>query len=191
MHPTTLLIKNMVCTRCVLAVESILRSEALSFRQVLIGKAELWNELSQNEKLSLQSRFREIGFDLIDNRSTALIEQIKHLVVQKARNEPATDEKRGKLSKYITELVNLEYTYISSLFSSIEGRTIENYFIEQRTEKVKELLTYNRLTLVQIAFELNYSSVAHLSYQFKKSTGLTPSHFKRIGSQRRKSLDNI
>ncbi len=191
MKSTTLLIKNMVCARCVLAVENILRTESIVFKRVLIGQVELIDKLSDAQKLTLVPRFEDIGFELIDNRCAALIEKIKQLVVQVARNEVETKREKVKLSEYISAFVNLEYTYISSLFSSVEGRTIENFFIEQRLEKVKELLTYDRLTLAQIAVDLNYSSVAHLSNQFKKSTGLTPSHFKVIGSERRKSLDHI
>src|ERR1044071_9987330 len=96
-----------------------------------------------------------------------------------------------KLSDYLSSQLNHEYTYLSSLFSSIEGRTIENFFIEQRIEKAKELLVYGQTTLSEIAFELEYSSVAHLSGQFKKVTGLTPSYFKTLGASRRKSLDSI
>ena len=109
------------------------------------------------------------------------------------REEWKADEKDSniKLSHYLSSNVNHEYTYLSSLFSSVEGRTIENYFIEQRIEKAKELLVYNQLTLSQIAFDLDYSSVAHLSTQFKKITGLTPSFFKELGAAKRKSLDNI
>jgi AraC family transcriptional regulator len=100
-------------------------------------------------------------------------------------------ESNIKLSHYLSGNVNHEYTYISSLFSAVEGRTIENYFIEQRIEKAKELLVYGQLTLSQIAFDLEYSSVAHLSAQFKKITGLTPTYFKAIGLARRKALDKI
>src|ERR1044071_2782681 len=96
-----------------------------------------------------------------------------------------------KLSDYLSSKLHHEYTYVSSLFSSIEGRTIENYYIEQRIEQAKELLTYGEMTLSQIALELEYSSTAHLSSQFKKITGLTPSHFKQIGAQKRKAIDQV
>ena len=103
------------------------------------------------------------------------------------------DEKqiKIKLSSFLSKHLHYEYTYLSSFFSSVEGRTIENYFIEQRIEKVKEILVYNEMTLYPIAFEMDYSSVAHLSNQFKKVTGLTPSHFKQVGKNKRKPLDKV
>lgn len=191
MNLITVLIKNMVCSRCVLAVEHILQSESIPFQQVLIGQACLTSELSENQRATLVSRFQHIGFEMIDNRNTALIERIKQLLVEKARNDTNDSRDKMKLSRYLSGQVNYEYTYISSLFSSVEGRTIENYFLLQRIEKVKELLTYDTLTLAQIAFNLDYSSVAHLSNQFKKITGLTPSHFKQVGVERRRSLDKV
>jgi AraC-like DNA-binding protein len=112
-------------------------------------------------------------------------------VIKKARNEVDEHESRTKLSNYLSTQLHHEYSYLSSFFSSIEGRTIENYFIEQRIEKAKELLIYGENNLSQIAFELEYSSVAHLSAQFKKVTGLTPSHFKTIGASKRKALDKV
>jgi len=181
----------MVCHRCVLAVEDILRNERIHFLKVIIGEIHLFNELTREQKERLIKKFHNIGFELIDNHSTALIEKIKQLVIKRARNEADEKDSKTKLSHYLSQKVNHEYTYLSSLFSSVEGRTIENYFIEQRIEKAKELLVYGQLTLSQIAFDLEYSSVAHLSTQFKKITGLTPTHFKEIGMAKRKSLDNV
>jgi AraC family transcriptional regulator len=191
MHSVTLLVKNMVCHRCILAVEDILRTESIPFQKVIFGEIHLTDELSADQKDHLINKFAAVGFELIDNHSSALIEKIKQLVIKRARNEADEKESKIKLSHYISGMVNHEYTYLSSLFSSVEGRTIENYFIEQRIEKAKELLVYGQLTLSQIAFDLDYSSVAHLSAQFKKITGLTPSYFKEIGAAKRKSLDNI
>src|SRR5436190_21351590 len=122
---------------------------------------------------------------------SGLVEKIKQLVIKKARNEVSEKERKTKLSVYLSQHLHHEYTYLSSFFSSVEGRTIENYFIEQRIEKAKELLVYGQMTLSAIAYELEYSSVAHLSSQFKKITGLTPSYFKQVGTQKRKSLDHI
>lgn len=186
-----LYVKNMVCHRCILAVEDILKDEAIPFHKVIFGEIHLCNELTQAQKLQLEKRFESIGFALIENRNAALIEKIKNLVMKRARNEVDEKESKMKLSHYLSEKVNHEYTYLSSLFSSVEGRTIENYFIEQRIEKAKELLVYGQLTLSQIAFDLEYSSVAHLSTQFKKITGLTPTYFKEIGMEKRRSLDKI
>jgi AraC family transcriptional regulator len=181
MPTTNLLVKNMVCHRCILSVESILRQESIPFRKVSFGEIELVTDLIPDQKERLVRQLEQVGFELIDNRSSALIEKLKQLIIKRARNE--TGEMDNKL--------NHEYTYLSSLFSSVEGRTIENYFIEQRIEKAKELLIYGQLTLSQIAFDLEYSSTAHLSTQFKKITGLTPTYFKEIGLARRKSIDTI
>jgi AraC family transcriptional regulator len=191
MASVILLVKNMVCHRCILAVEDILQNEAIPFQQVSFGEIHLARELSQDQKDRLSEKLTRIGFELIDNYTGGLIEKIKHLVMKRARNETDEKESNIKLSLYLSQKVNHEYTYLSSLFSSVEGRTIENYFIEQRIEKAKELLIYGQLTLSQIAFDLDYSSVAHLSSQFKKITGLTPTYFKEIGKAKRKSLDKI
>lgn len=191
MASTTVLIKNMVCHRCVMAVENILQTESIPFHKVIFGEIHLCDELSIEQKSRLLQNLDKIGFEMIDNQTSGLVEKIKGLVIKRARNETSVDESKIKLSMYLSERVHHEYTYLSSLFSSVEGRTIENYFIEQRIEKAKELLIYDQLTLSQIAFELEYSSAAHLSTQFKKITGLTPTYFKEIGAEKRKALDNI
>ena len=181
----------MVCLRCVMAVEEILKTESISFLKVTFGEIQLRDELSIDQKSRLSKNLNAIGFEIIDNQTSGLIEKIKQLVIKRARNEMDEEKTKLKLSIDIADKVNHEYTYLSSLFSSVEGRTIENYFIEQRIEKAKELLIYDQLTLSQIAFELEYSSVAHLSTQFKKITGLTPTYFKEIGTVKRKAVDNI
>ena len=181
----------MVCFRCVMAVEDILKNDSISFQKIDIGEVHLDKELSDSQINHLKIQLEKIGFELIDNNGSRLIEKTKQLVIKKARNEVENDKMKIKLSIYLSDIVQHEYTYLSSLFSSIEGRTVENYFIEQRIEKAKELLTYNQLTLSQIAFDLDYSSVAHLSSQFKRITGLTPSYFREIGKNKRKALDKI
>jgi AraC-like DNA-binding protein len=191
MPATILLIKNMVCHRCVLAVENILRQAGINFNKVLFGEIHLAEEITSEQKEILREKLSRIGFELIDNQLGGLVEKIKALVIKKARNEAEESNNKIKLSEYLSQKLHHEYTYLSSLFSSVEGRTIEAFFIEQRIEKAKELLIYGQLTLSQIAFDLDYSSVAHLSNQFKKITGLTPSYFKQIGAQKRKALDKI
>lgn len=191
MESTIVLVKNMVCQRCVMAVENILETGKIPFQKVAFGEIYLKDSLDETQKLYLKTNLDKIGFELIDNQSSGLIERIKQLVIKRARNEVTDGERKLKLSLYISEKVHHEYTYLSSLFSGVEGRTIENFFIEQRIEKAKELLIYDQLTLSEIAFELEYSSAAHLSSQFKKITGLTPTYFKEIGSLKRKALDQI
>ena len=181
----------MVCQRCVLAVEDVLVRLAIAFNKVIIGEIHFSEDITQEQINKLGSGLASIGLELIDNRMSGIIEKIKQLVIKKARNEVTEKEKKTKLSIYLSQNLHHEYTYLSSLFSSVEGRTIENYFIEQRIEKVKELLVYKEMSLSEIHYELDYSSVAHLSNQFKKITGLTPSHFKKIGADKRKMLDQV
>jgi len=191
MSSSVILVKNMVCHRCVLAVEAILDKDGIPFQKVLFGEIHLLQQLEEDIKEALTNRLKSIGFELIDNQLSGLIEKIKFLVIKKARKEGEIKKDRLNLSNYLSENLHYEYTHLSSLFSSAEGRTIENFSIEQRIEKAKELLIYDQMTLSQIAYELDYSSTAHLSNQFKKITGLTPSYFKAIGAERRKSLDKV
>lgn len=191
MSENVLLVKNMVCRRCLLAVENVLANASISYQQVIVGEIHLIQPLSAEQYVSVSSCLAAIGLELIDNRTSGLIEKIKQLVIKKARKEVDDKEHKMNLSAYLSQNLYHEYTYLSSLFPSVEGRTIENYFIQQRIEKVKELLVYNEMTLSAIAFEMDYSSVAHLSNQFKQITGLTPSHFKKVGSAKRKLLDQL
>ncbi|GAA4734941.1 helix-turn-helix domain-containing protein [Flavisolibacter ginsenosidimutans] len=191
MSANILLVKNMVCHRCLLAVENVLANASVPFQKVTVGEIYLEQPLSDQQYVSLKSGLAAIGLELIDNRTSGLVEKVKQLVIKKARGEVNEKESKLNLSAYLSQNLYHEYTYLSSLFSSVEGRTVENYFIQQRIEKVKELLVYNEMTLAAIAFEMNYSSVAHLSSQFKQITGLTPSHFKKVGSVKRKLIDRL
>jgi AraC family transcriptional regulator len=184
-------VKNMVCHRCVLAVEDVLARLTIPFNKVLVGEVHLPEKLTKEQHQQLSTHLSAIGLELIENRMNGMIERIKALVIKKARNETDQKTKKLKLSSYLSQHLHHEYTYLSSLFSSVEGRTIEHYFIEQRIEKVKELIVYKEMSLTAISYELEYSSVAHLSNQFKKVTGLTPSHFREVGSARRKMLDKV
>lgn len=186
-----LLVKNMVCQRCILSVEDILNKAAIPFDKVDFGEIHLPGKPNENQKEALLKELEKVGFELIDSHTTGIIEKAKHLIMKKARNEDGKSDNRLNLSKFLSEELNYEYTHLSSMFSAIEGRTIEQYFIEQRIEKAKELIVYRQLTLSEIALELNYSSVAHLSSQFKKITGLTPSYYKQVGNIKRKALDKI
>jgi len=172
-------------------VEKALEETGIPFLKVVNGEIHLPEKISENQKEKLKQKLHGVGLELIDHKITGLIEKIKALVIQKARNEVNDKDRQLKLSSYLTDNLHMEYSYLSGLFSSIEGRTIENYFISQRIEKAKELLVYGEKNLSEIAFELDYSSVAHLSAQFKKITGLTPSHFKMVGSDRRRSIDRV
>lgn len=179
----------MVCPRCISTVESLLAKVKIPYGKVLLGEAEIIKKLSENKRKELEQKLKQIGFELIDNRMSVLIEKIKKAVISYLAL--LEDDKRTNLSEYIASRVNYEYTYISNLFSSIEGITIEQFYILQRLEKVKELLVYDQYSLSEIADKLGYSSIHHLSAQFKKVTGLTPSHFKKVGLSKRKSIDKL
>lgn len=185
-----LYIKNMVCQRCVAAVKNALAANGLHPAGIQLGEVEISEELSPEQRENLRITLNDLGFELFDDRKSRLIEQIKTAVINLVHyNE---DERpKTNFSDYIAEKVGRDYNYLSSLFSEIEGITIEKYIILQRTERVKELLVYDELTLSEIAYRMGYSSVAHLSGQFKKITGLTPSHYKQVRDHKRKPLDGI
>lgn len=172
-----------------MAVDSELRKMGLNPISVTLGEAILDRDITTTEKQQIKNKLQSLGFDLIEDKKDQLVEQIKNLVVNLIHHE----EKSLKinLSDYISEHIYHDYNYISNIFSEEEGTTIEKYFIAQKIEKVKELLEYNELTLSEIAFRLNYSSVAHLSSQFKKVTGMTPSQFKKSETKRRNPLDKV
>lgn len=180
----------MVCNRCIMVVEDILKQVGIVPIAVNMGEVILQEPLNDTIKEDLKNRLESVGFELIDNKKIRLIEKIKNAIIKLVRQDN-NDLKSNNLSDYIVEEVNLDYTYVSNLFSEIENTTIEKYFILQKIERVKELLVYDELSLSQIAFLLNYSSTAHLSTQFKKITGLTPSHFKQIKENKRKPLDKV
>jgi AraC family transcriptional regulator len=179
----------MVCDRCVMTVKDILHKQNIPFENVTLGEVELTKKLSAEETKNLQASLNKVGFELIESRVNKIVEDIKQRVMEYLAL--GMDSQEIKLSAFITEKLPYDYSYISDLFSSIEGKTIEQYFILQRIEKVKELIVYDQLSLTEISYQTGYSSVHHLSSQFKKITGLSPSHFKKIAGEKRKSLDNV
>ena len=176
----------MVCQRCVMMVDTILQKLGIPHTAIALGEVELQAPLTDKQLQSVSAELQRVGFELIETRVTKIVEDIKKLVLTYITDEP--DEKKMKLSAFITKQIHYDYSYLSDLFSSIEGVTIEQFFIIQRIEKVKELIVYEELSLTEIAWQMGFSSVHHLSAQFKKVTGLTPSHFKKIGAQKRKPL---
>lgn len=184
-----LYIKNMVCNRCIMAVEQVLKGLSVQPESVSLGEVILGKKLSTEQKKQFDSRLTELGFELIDDRKSQLIERIKGVIIELVHYRD--NNSKMNLSSILSEKLKLDYNYLSNLFSDVEGITIEKYFIAQKIEKVKELLVYDELSLSEIAYQLNYSSVAYLSNQFKKVTGLTPSRFKKIGENKRKPLDKV
>ena len=184
-----LLIKNMVCPRCVMTVEGILQANGLPYQSVRLGEVEMEKLPTPEQLKHLSENLQKVGFEILDDQKKKLIEKIKTFLIQKVQSGDM--EEHFSLSDTLSKELHKEYTQISRLFPEVEGITIEQFFILQKIEKVKEWLTYDELTLSEIAWKLGYSSVAHLSSQFKKITGLTPSQFKQMGISHRKGLDTV
>lgn len=185
----TLFIKNMVCNRCIMVVQNELDKLGLDVKSVKLGEVVIGSELTAEEKKKVEEVFISLGFEVIDDKKSRIIEKIKNTIIELVHHQD--NDAKTNLSEVLSAKLNHDYNYLSNLFSEVEGTTIEKYFIAQKIEKVKELLVYDELSLSEIAFRMNYSSVAYLSNQFKKVTGLTPSHFKQIREDKRKPLDNI
>lgn len=184
-----LYIKNMVCSRCKMVVESQLKSEGLQPISVNLGEVEIEGDLSKDQLLHLNTSLKSMGFELIDDKKSKTIEKIKTAIITLVHHSDLN--LKTNLSDFITSQIHQDYNYLSNLFSEVEGTTIEKYFIAQRIEKVKELIMYDELSLSEIANRLSYSSVAYLSNQFKKVTGFTPSHFKLLKEQKRKNIEEL
>ncbi|WKN45398.1 AraC family transcriptional regulator [Tunicatimonas pelagia] len=181
-------IKNMVCPRCVEAVSQVFEQLELPLTSIELGEATLKVDLTQEQQAQLATMLEDRGFELLEDKKSKQISQIKSLIIQQIHHREAPLE--VNFSTLISDHLHQEYSSLSKLFSSVEGITIEKFILKQKIEKVKELLFYNEMALSQIAYQLGYSSVAHLSVQFKKETGMSPSHFKKLRSDR-KPLDSI
>lgn len=189
MSLSTLYIKNMVCDRCIMAVRQTLKNNGLKPVNIELGKAEVDGNISTEQRKKLNEELQNIGFELLDDKKLRIIEGIKTSVIQLVHYN---DSKTAvNLSTYLQDKLHQDYSSLSKLFSEFTSKTIERYYIEQRIERVKELITYNELTISQIAIKMNYSSVAYLSSQFKNITGMTPTEFKQLQGNKRKSLDMI
>ena len=182
-------IKNMVCSRCKIVVKSVFENMGINPVSVDLGEVELKNNISENQKNELLKNLRTFGFDLIDDRKSKTIDKIKTLIIDLVQNK--NNDLKTNLSEYLFQELNQDYNTLSNLFSEVENTTIEKYFINQKIEKVKELIIYDELSLSQIAYSLNYSSVSHLSNQFKKVTGFSPTHFKNIKTIKRKQIEDL
>ena len=184
-----LYIKNMVCNRCIMVVEDVMKKLGIEYKDIQLGEIILDREITKDDRLKVKEALVPLGFELIEDKNSRIIEQIKAIIINIIQNK--NSELSENLSDLLSDKLNHDYSFLSNLFSEVEGTTIEKYFIAQRIEKVKELLIYDELTLTEIAFKLNYSSVSYLSNQFKKVTGLTPGHFKKIKEAKRKPLDKV
>lgn len=185
----TYFIKNMVCNRCILAVETLFAQLNLAFTHIELGQVETEHELPAEQLIQLKKLLENLGFELLDDKKAQLIEKIKTIIIDMVHYKKS--DLRINHSTYIEESAGKDYTYLSNLFSESTGVTIEKYIIHQKIERAKELLVYGELTLSEIADDIGYSSASHLSAQFKKITGLTPRHFKLLKEKKRLPLDKI
>jgi AraC-like DNA-binding protein len=182
-------IKNMVCNRCILVVQQEFQKQGINPVEVTMGEVELAKALNDNQLKSLTESLTNLGFEILDDKNNKLIERIKGLLIEAVQSGEV--EEHFSISEFLSRKLHKEYTQLSRLFSEVEGITVEQFFILQKIEKVKEWLVYDELSLSEISYRLGYSSVAHLSAQFKKVTGLTPSGFKKIGISHRTPLDMV
>lgn len=188
-------IKNMVCNRCIAAVQQIFTQQNIVPTHIDLGLVKLPTELTSAQLQQIDVQLTQQGFERVDDRKSRVINQLKTVIVQQIHHTNASVNNPQALkvnwSVVLQQALNYDYNYLSSLFSSVEGITIEQYIIKQKIERAKELLIYDELTLSQIADVLDYSSVAHLSAQFKKVTGFTPTAFKNSQQQHRTALDKL
>lgn len=180
----------MVCDRCIRAVNDEITALGYTIDTIELGEVSVREVLSPGDRERIKKVLEENGFELIDDKKGALINRIKTLIIEFIHYGREKPEYQN-LSDFLSKELGHDYSYLSHLFSSVEGKTIEKYTIQQKIEKVKELLVYDELSLSEISYNLGYSSVQHLSRQFKEITGLTPSHYKALGGERRRALDSI
>jgi AraC family transcriptional regulator len=185
-----LYIKNMVCDRCKLVVKDQLDKNGISYISIELGEVELSGQPSAEQLQNFSTNITALGFEILEDKAARLVSAVKKAVLEFVR-DPSPKSRKLKFSSYLADKLNKDYNHISNLFSSLEGTTIEQYLINQKIERVKELLVYDEFTLSEVAHRLGYSSVQHLSNQFKKVTGLTPTHFKHLGVKKRTSLDKV
>lgn len=183
-------IKNMVCPRCIKVVSEELNALGHEFKAIQLGKVELDSSLSPEQLEEIRTVLEKNGFELLDDKKSKVIEAVKILIIEGIRDGKFS-EMNINLSQYLSENVQMEYSHLSNLFSSVEGKSIERFVILQKIERIKELITYDELSIKQIADTLGYSSLQALSNQFKKETGMTPTEFKKLSGEGRNFISDI
>ena len=178
----------MVCTCCAELLEVKLKTADFSVKHITLGELTLTEPISDTDYPRLVNEVQKNGFEIINDQGSKAVEQIKQLIIHLVRTNK---DVKGKLSAYLAKSMNKDYQYLSRLFSNVEGKSIERYYILQKIERAKELIVYGEYNLTEIAYELGYSSQQHFSRQFKAETGLSPSHFKGIKENKRISIDQI
>ncbi len=184
-----LFIKYMVSTRCKMVVKEELKKIGLHFIIVDLGEIEIMENISEDKRALLRKGLANSGLELMDDKKAILIEKIKNVIIEMVHY--SEEMPKVNYSDYISEKLHHDYTYLSNIFSEVKGMTIQQFIITHKIERAKELLLYDEYNLTEISYKLNYSSVAHLSNQFKKVTGLTPSHFKKLKEKRRNPIEEI
>jgi len=179
----------MVSTRCKIAVKEELKKLGLHFIFVDLGKVEILENISEQQKKKLKTALLRIGLDLMDDKRAELIEKIKNSVIQMVHY--SDENLKVNFSVYLSEQLKFDYTYLSNIFSEVQGTTLEHFIISHKIERIKELIIYDELNITEIARIMNYSSVAYLSSQFKKITGFSPSQFKQMKDQRRSPIEEV
>ena len=179
----------MVCIRCQIVVKTELEKLGLRYLEVKIGEVRTMEDVSREKLDQLDIALKKSGLQLMDDKKSILVEKIKAAVIELVHY--TEDQIKTNLSDYLSEKLNYDYTYLANLFSEVKGTTIEKFYLTHKIEKVKELIVYDELSLSEIAYKLHYSSVSHLSNQFKKITGLSPSHFKKLKNKRRRTLEDV
>jgi len=182
-------IKYMVSTRCKMVVKEELRKLGLHFIVVDLGEVEIMETLSNDQREELRAVLLESGLELMEDKRAVLIEKIKNVIIEVVHH--SNEIIKVNFSTYLSERLNHDYTYLANLFSEVQGTTIEQFLISHKIERIKELIIYGELNVTEIAWKMNYSSVAHLYNQFKKVTGLSPSHFKQLKDKRRSPIEEI
>jgi AraC-like DNA-binding protein len=184
-----LFIKNMVSNRCKMMVKEELKRLGLHFIVVDLGEVEIMEDISSEQREQVKIALLRSGLELMDDKKAMLIEKIKNIIIEMVHHTDGII--KINFSDFLSEKLNHDYTYLSNLFSEVQGTTIEHFIISHKIERIKELMIYNELNITEIAYKMNYSSVAHLSNQFKKVTGLAPSHFKQLKDKRRSPIEEI
>jgi AraC-like DNA-binding protein len=179
----------MVCIRCQMVVKAELEKLGLHYVYVKIGEVDTIEDISPEQLEHLNISLKKAGLALMDDKKSILVEKIKSTIIELVHHKD--EQINVNLSDYLSEKLNYDYTYLANLFSEVNGINIEKFYLTHRIERVKELLVYDELNISEIAFKMNYSSVSHLSNQFKKITGMTPTYFKRLKSKRRDTLENV
>ena len=184
-----LYIKYMVSNRCKMVVKEALKELGLHFVMLDLGEVEIMEKITSEQRNTLKNVLSDAGFELMDDKKAILIERIKTAIIEMVHH--SEEMIKTSISVYLSEKLNHDYTYMANVFSEVQGITIEKFIILHKIEKIKELLIYGELNISEISYKMSYSSNAHLSSQFKKVTGLTPSNFKHLKDRRRKPIEEI